>query len=75
MGPPKRRGAQTEDEAALRPLEPYEIAEVREGLKERRHRIWLRGVIWKVLGWGGASVVLFTSLKDEIISWFNRGSP
>jgi hypothetical protein len=73
MGPPKR--PKTEDEYDARPFEPWERAALRDMIESVEHRKWLRSVMWKVLGWGGAFVVLLSSLKEEVISWFSRGSP
>jgi hypothetical protein len=75
MGPPKRRGPETEEQYDQRELEPWERAALRGMIESAEHRKWLRGVMWKVLAWGGAFVVLLSSLKEEITSWFSRGSP
>jgi hypothetical protein len=75
MGPPRGKAGEheTEETHDRRPLEPWENAAFRVMVDERAHRKWLRSVMWKVLGWGGAFVVLFSSIKDEISAWLSSG--
>lgn len=71
--PPRK--PETEDEAERIPLQPWEIAELREDRKRRRQRAWLLGVVWKTLAWATAFFAVLSGFKDQILSWFGRGSP
>ena len=75
MAEPKEEPGEheTEETHDRRPLEPWERGVLRVVMEERAHRKWLRSVMWKVLGWGGAFVVLFSSIKEEISAWLSGG--
>ena len=72
---PPRKGPESEDEADLRPLQPWEIARIRGVLRRDEFRTRLRGIVWKTMTWGALFFALLSSFKEQVLAWFGKGGP